>query len=77
MPGRRRRLTLLEGKKLRWEGNHLMQHEGGSEISIFQFDDSPATSCGSTEKHTSSTPTTEGNSSVETWVAVTNGIPRQ
>ena len=70
----------LAGKKLRWEGNHLMQHEGDAEIAIFQFDDIPTTDGRThvlTERHTYSIPTTEGNSSVETYVSVTNGIPEQ
>ena len=34
-------LHFIAGKKLRWDGDNLMQHDGTSEYSIYRFDNPP------------------------------------
>ena len=53
----------LAGKKLRWDGSNLLEHDGTSEISIFRFENPPTEDF---DRYTYSIPQTRhGDTSVE------------
>ena len=64
----------IGGKKLRWNGNHLTEHDGTSELSLYRFD--MPTSPENWIENSYSIPTTEGDTLVvaRSWMMPNSGL---
>ena len=67
----------IGGKKLRWNGNHLTEHDGTSELSLYRFD--MPTSPENWIENSYSIPTTEGDTLVvaQSWMMPNSGLLHQ